>query len=99
MALGVNDAPRVTVRLAAPLRQRAGGRAALPVAGRTVGEVLAALVAEHPGLRPRLRSPTGGLRPHILVFVNAQDVRAREGEDTPLSPGDDVFILPAVEGG
>jgi molybdopterin converting factor small subunit len=40
-----------TVRIPPVLRAQAGGAKTLDLAGATVGEVLDALVAAHPGLR------------------------------------------------
>ena len=35
----------------------------------------------------------------VNVFINTNHMRDRNGLDTPLTPGDEVSILPAVSGG
>jgi molybdopterin converting factor small subunit len=90
---------QITVRLPSPWRELAGGQRAVPVRGQTVAEGLSHLVARHPALRPRLRDETGQLRPSVLVFLNSQDIRSHQGEATPLRPGDEIAVLPALEGG
>jgi len=89
----------IRVRISAPLRSHAGGRAEVPLAGETVGAVLAGLVAEAPGLRPHLLAGDGSLRGPVSVYVNGEDVRARSGLETRLSDGDELAIVPAIAGG
>ena len=33
------------------------------------------------------------------VYVNEEDIRFLENQDTPLKDGDDVSIIPAIAGG
>ena len=57
------------------------------------------LEALHPRLYRSVCDETGAVRRHVNLFVNTVHVRDRAGLDTPLGPGDVVFILPAVSGG
>lgn len=91
--------PGVEVNLPASFEDVTGGRRRARVRGETVGAALSALEQRHPGLRPLLRTESGELRPFILVFVNSEDIRSRQGEQTPLRDGDTLAIVPAVEGG
>jgi adenylyltransferase/sulfurtransferase len=87
------------VRIPTPLRGFAGGRASVPLDGRTVSGLLDALFADSPGLRPHLLGDDGTLRNFVNVFVNGDDVRALGGLETPLGDGDEVMIVPAIAGG
>ena len=89
----------VTVKLPTQLRGAAGGAAAVPVEGATVGAVLEALYAAHPSLRDSLSDGDGGLRRFVNVYVNGEDVRFGDGLQTPVADGGEVQILPAVAGG
>jgi sulfur-carrier protein len=89
----------ITVKLPTQLRGAAGGAAALPLEGTTVGAVLEALYAEHPSLRDSLSDGDGGLRRFVNVYVDGEDVRFGDGLDTPVADGGEVQILPAVAGG
>ena len=89
----------VTVRVPAQLRTLTDGRGELALDGSTVGEVLKALDAAHPGFHDRLFDDAGGLRRFVNVFVADEDVRFLQGLDTPLSDGQTVSIIPAVAGG
>ena len=89
----------VSVRIPTQLRTLADGAAEVAVDGQTVGEVLAALEAAHPGFRGRLFDDGGQLRRFVNVFVADEDVRFLKGLDTEVAPGTTVSIIPAVAGG
>ena len=89
----------VTVRVPTQLRQLTGGAGAIPVEGSTVGEVLKALDAAHPGLAERLFDDAGNLRRFVNVFLAEEDVRFLDGINTPVADGQTVSIVPAVAGG
>lgn len=87
------------VRIPPVLRAQVGGQKQVDVPGDTVGEVLRALVEQHPGLREQLLTPEGDLNRFVNVYVNGRDVRYEQGLDTPLTGSDTVVLLPAMAGG
>ncbi len=89
----------VTVRVPTTLRTLTGGEAEVAVEGATVGEVVSALEAAHPGFRDRLLDEAGALRRFVNVFVADDDVRYLQGLDTPVPDGETISIIPAVAGG
>jgi len=89
----------VTVKLPTQLRAVAGGAAEVQSVGGTVGEVLAGLYAQHPELRNRIAGDDGELRRFVNVYLTGEDIRFLDGLATPVAPGDEVTILPAVAGG
>ncbi len=64
--------------------------------GATVGEVLADLERQYPGIRFRMVDEQGGVRPHIRLFVNSAQVFQL---DAPLAPADRLHIVQALSGG
>ncbi|HEY1117159.1 MAG TPA: ubiquitin-like small modifier protein 1 [Acidimicrobiales bacterium] len=88
-----------TVRIPTTLRPMAGGKSEVEVEGATVGEVLEALDAAHPGFADRLLDDDGKLRKFVNVFVADDDVRFMDGLETPVPDGETVAIIPAVAGG
>ena len=88
-----------TVKLPSQLRDAAGGQSAVSVDGDTVGAVLTGLYAQHGELRDRLSDGDGGLRRFVNVYVDDEDVRTRDGLDTPLEARSSVIVLPAMAGG
>ena len=89
----------VKVRIPSQLRGLTAGSSEVAVDGATVGEVLKALDALHPGFQGRLFDDNGKLRRFVNVFVDEEDVRFLQGLDTPLDEGTTVSIVPAVAGG
>lgn len=89
----------VTVRVPTTLRTLTGGESEIVLEGATVGEVLDALEAAHPGFKDRLLDGDGGLRRFVNLYVADDDVRFREGLATPVADGETVSIIPAVAGG
>ena len=87
------------VRIPTQLRSLSGGVAEVKVEGGTVGEVLSALDAAHPGFRGRLFDDEGRLRRFVNVFVADEDVRFLQGLDSAVADGQTVSIVPAVAGG
>lgn len=89
----------VTVRIPTQLRPLAGGSSEVAVDGSTVGEVLTALDAAHPGFGERIFDDGGGLRRFVNVFVAEEDIRFLDGVATPVTDGTVVSVVPAVAGG
>jgi sulfur-carrier protein len=64
--------------------------------GTSLGDLLADLDRQFPGLRFRMVDEQDRLRPHMRVFVNGQGARDLT---QPLAPTDDVAIVQALSGG
>lgn len=92
-------APGVTFHVFGLLRDCTGGRSELSLAAPTVRAAFEHLERAEPALYRNICDETGAVRRHLNVFVNDDNVRFRNGIDTPLAPGDVVTVLPAVSGG
>ena len=90
-----------TFQIAGYLTEFADGQAEIKIAGapRNVGEALNQLWALHAGLRDRVLTEQGNVRPHVNVFVNNQVVPRDEVLQIPVSGDTEVCIMPAVSGG
>lgn len=82
-----------------PLRPYTGGKDALDLEGRTVGELLQRLIAQHGDLKRHLYSDDGRLRSFVNVYLNDEDIRHLQKEQTPVAPGDTISLVPSVAGG
>ena len=78
--------------------ERIGGVNAVEVQGATVEVSLRALTARHPELTPLVWGKDGALNPVMVVFLNDHQLGAAE-VGTPVGPGDEIDIVPALEGG
>ena len=83
------------VTLPATLKERAGGRAELEVAGSSVGGVLAQLEHDCPALSGWILDEQGNLRRHVNVFLNGERVPL----DNAVGARDLIRVIPAISGG
>ncbi len=82
-----------------PLRPYTDKQDAVDAAGATVGELLADLTRKHAGLKAHLYNEQGKLRSFVNIYVNDEDIRYLQKEQTPVKAGDTVSIIPSVAGG
>jgi len=88
----------VTVRMPAALLPLTDDRRDVEASGATVGEVVASLDAQYPGVSGRLLDASG-LRRYLNVFLGGSDIRFLDGLATPVPDGATLTILAAVAGG
>jgi sulfur-carrier protein len=88
----------VTVRIPTPLRTLTAGNDEVNAEGKNVREIIDDLERRHPGLKDRL-TDAKGIRRHVNVYVNDEDVRFLDGLETVLKAGDSISIVPAIAGG
>ena len=89
----------MTIHIPVPLRQYAGKNASIDVPGQTVAEGLANLVARHSELKRHLYTDEGKLRAFVNVYVNDEDIRYLQKEQTPVKASDNISIVPSIAGG
>jgi len=93
----------VRLGLPATLADLVGGRRELCISvdgeQATVGQVLDVVGGVHPVLERRIRDETGGLRRYVNVYADGVDIRALQTEQTSLSDGAHVLVIPSVAGG
>src|SRR5688572_13782624 len=82
-----------------PLRPFTDKRESVELSGGTVGEILTQLTTQFDGLRKHLYTDDGKLRSFVNVYVNDEDIRYLQREQTPIKDGDTVSIIPSVAGG
>ena len=88
-----------TILIPTPLRQFAGGRDALEVRAATVGAALGQLVEQHPEIRRNLYTDAGRLRAFVNVYVDDDDIRYLDRDETALREGSVISIVPSIAGG
>ena len=86
------------VRIPPTLRAETSGEREIEASGRTVRELLDDLMGRFPALRGQLLDDDE-LAPFVNVYVEGEDVRTRDGLDTPVDDGSQVILLPAMAGG
>lgn len=67
--------------------------------GFDIRHILSKLMADYPSLTERLLDKNAQLNKFINIFVNDEDIRFLNGEDTMLQQGDIISLIPAIAGG
>src|SRR5579863_2744975 len=81
------------------LRQFTDQSDTLEVTGATVGEALNHLTAQYPNIKKNLYTDQGKLRSFVNVYVNDEDIRYLDKEDTELQGRETISIVPSIAGG
>ena len=89
----------VKVRIPTPLQKLTDSRSEVACQAADVNEMLSELEKKYPGIKERLCDGEGKLRRFVNIYVNEEDIRFLQGQETPLKEGDDVSIIPAIAGG
>ena len=87
------------IHIPTPLRPFTDKLDAVELEGATIGELLQNLTAKYAGLKQHLYSADGKLRSFVNIYINDDDIRYLQKEQTPLKSGDTVSIIPSVAGG
>ncbi len=86
------------VRVPPVLRTEAGGAREVEASGATVRELLEDLAVRVPALGEKVYA-SGAIQSFVNVYVDGEDVRTRDGLDTPVRETSTVILLPAMAGG
>jgi [CysO sulfur-carrier protein]-thiocarboxylate-dependent cysteine synthase len=86
------------VRIPPTLRAEVGGAREVEASGSTLRELLDDLAGRFPGLGRQVLAGDE-VAPFVNVYVDNEDVRTRDGLDTPVREGSTVILLPAMAGG
>ncbi|HTX15453.1 MAG TPA: MoaD/ThiS family protein [Candidatus Baltobacteraceae bacterium] len=89
----------VKVIIPTPLRVYAGKQESVEVQAKTVAEALAALTGTFGDLKKHLFSDDGRLRSFVNVYVNDEDIRYLQKDQTQVREGDTISIVPSIAGG
>jgi sulfur-carrier protein len=88
-----------TVRIPTPLRKLTNGKEEVSASGATVGELIASLETQFPGIKERICDDTGKVRRFVNIFANDEDIRFLKNLETPVKESDEISIVPAIAGG
>ena len=87
------------VRIPTPLRKLTNDEELVEVNATTVGAAIVELQSRYPGIKDRLMDENGEVRRFVNVYVNEEDIRFLQNQQTPLKDGDEISIIPAIAGG
>ena len=89
----------IKIQIPTPLRAYVDKKSEVEVHGETVKELLAGLTGQYHDLSEHLYAPDGKLRQFVNIYVNEEDIRHLDNENTKVKEGDIVTIVPSIAGG
>jgi len=88
----------VKVRIPTPLQKLTQGKEEVDGIAGTVMALVNDLDRNYPGLAERV-SENNKIRRFVNIYVNDEDIRFLNAEETLVKDGDEVSIVPAIAGG
>ena len=82
-----------------PLRRLLENQPVVEIECGTVLEAIDELQRHYPGVRDRVLDDNGAVRGFVNIFVNGENIRFLQDQQTPLKDGDELSIVPANAGG
>lgn len=89
----------VKVKIPVPLERLTEDKAEVEAEGKSIRDLINNLEKKFPGIRKGLCDKAGKIRHFINIYVNGEDIRFLQKEDTPIKDGDEIFIISAIAGG
>jgi molybdopterin synthase sulfur carrier subunit len=88
----------IKVRIPTPLQKLTNGNPEVECNVKNISGLVETLEKDYPGMKEHL-SEGGKIRRFINVYVNDEDIRFLNKEETALKDGDTISIVPAIAGG
>ncbi len=89
----------IKVRIPAPLQKLTGDKSEVESNSTSIKQLIDNLDKEFPGIKARICDEGGNIRRFINIYVNEEDIRFLQRDETRLNDGDEVSIIPAIAGG
>ncbi|MFQ5451118.1 MAG: MoaD/ThiS family protein [Nitrospinaceae bacterium] len=89
----------VKVRIPTPLMKLTNNQSEVTAEGNTISDIFDNLELQFNGIKERICEENGSPRRFINIYVNEEDIRFLDGENTAVKEGDEVSIIPAIAGG
>ncbi len=82
-----------------PLRKFTNDEGVFESESKTVKGIITDLVVSHPGLKQHLLDENDNIRSFVRIYVGEDDINSLDRENTAVSDGQLVSIIPAIAGG
>ena len=89
----------IKVRIPTPLQKLTKNQTEILVCGQNIQELINNIDSQHNGVKERICDERGNVRRFVNIYLNGEDIRFLQAEQTKLKDGDEVAIIPAIAGG
>ena len=89
----------IKVRIPTPLMKLTDNQSEVSAEGETISDIINNLENQFNGIKDRICEENGAPRRFINIYINEEDIRFLDGEETAVKDGDEISIIPAIAGG
>ena len=89
----------INIRIPTPLRKLTNNEDVIEIEANSVKAAISEMQSRYPGIQERLIDENGEVRRFVNVYVNEEDIRFLQNQETPLKDGDEIALIPPVSGG
>lgn len=89
----------IRVELPASMRTLTMGKSEVQATGGTIRELITDLDRQYPGFQARLCDDTGKILKFVAIFVDDNDIRTLQRDQTSLQGNEKITIIAAIAGG
>ena len=91
---------KINITIPTPLRGYVENRDTIVVSGGdNVKLALELLIKQYPALQEHLYNEKKELRKFVNLYLNEEDIRHLDNQNTTLKDGDELMIVPSIAGG
>ena len=87
------------IRIPSQLRIHTESHEKIEYSGAVLQDILVKLLKQYPALKPYLLDERGEIVSFVTVYLNGQDIRFLNHQQTPINERDIISIVPAIAGG
>jgi molybdopterin synthase sulfur carrier subunit len=88
-----------TILIPTPLRKYTNNLSKVTLQGGIIAEVIDNLITTYPDLQRHLMDSSGTVRPFVNIFVDKDDIRNLNAQNTIVNGSSVISIVPAIAGG
>ncbi|MDA9101293.1 MoaD/ThiS family protein [Omnitrophica bacterium] len=89
----------IKVRIPTPLQKLTQNQGEVEGSAGSIKAVVDQLEQKYPGLKERICDEKGKIRRFVNIYLNEEDIRFLNQEETAVKDGDEISIVPAIAGG
>ena len=89
----------IKVKIPTPMKKLVNQQTEVSVEGETIMGLIDNMEAQYPGIKERICDEGRKIRRFVNIYLNGEDIRFMQAEQTMIKYGDEVSIIPAIAGG
>ncbi len=89
----------VKINIPTPLKKLVENQSTISADGENILEVINDMDRQYPGIKERICDEQDKVRRFVNIYLNGEDIRFMDAEQSKVAPDDEISIIPAIAGG